>query len=122
LRIRIRLPRAAAAQSADDEKIVAKRDALKRKYAAAAALRTKKVDEIRELLAIPADPSDEAAVEFIAQWLETGQVSVPAELKGDAQRLLHEWQSIHMACVEIQCELDRLGEAEPPLSIKGRGR
>jgi len=111
-----------AAQAADDEKIVAKRDALKRKYAAAAALRTKKVDEIRELLAIPANPSDENAVEFIAQWLETGQVSVPTELKTRAQRLLREWQSIHMACVEIQCELDRLGEAELPLSIVGRRR
>jgi len=99
---------------------VAKRDDLKRKYASAAALRTKKVDEIRELLAIPPDPSDEEAVEFIAQWLETGQVSVPAELKAKAQRLLREWQSIHMVCIEIQCELDRLGEAEPPLSKEKR--
>lgn len=90
---------------------------LKKKYAAAAELRMKKVDEIRELLAIPPDPRDERAVEFIAHWLETGQVSVPIELKTEAQRLLREWQSIHMACVEIQHELDQSGRVEPPLSI-----
>jgi len=101
---------------------VAKRDDLNKKYASAAALRTKKVDEIRELLAIPPDPSDEEAVEFIAEWLETGQFSVSDELKAKAQRLLREWQSIHMACVEIQCELDRLGEVEPPLSIVEKRR
>jgi len=95
---------------------------LKKKYAAAAELRMQKVDEIRELLAIPPDPRDEQAVEFIAHWLETGQVSVPLELKTEAQRLLREWQSIHMACVEIQHELEQLGEAEPPLSIVGRRR
>jgi hypothetical protein len=49
LRVRIRLPR--AVQAADDEKIVTKRDDLKKKYAAAAELRMKKVDEIRALLA-----------------------------------------------------------------------
>ena len=92
-----------------------KREDLETKYKAAAELRTKKVDEIRELLAIPPDPRDEKAVEFIAQWLETGQVS-------EAQRLLREWQSIHTACVEIQYELDLLDEAEPPLSIVGRRR
>jgi len=101
---------------------VTKREDLKRKYMAAAELRTKKVDEIRELLAIPPDPRDEKAVEFIAQWLETGRVSVPTGLKTKAQRLLREWQSIHTACVEIQYELDLLGEAEPPLSIVGRRR
>jgi hypothetical protein len=121
LRIRIRLSRAAA-EAADDEKIVTKRDDLKKKYAAAAALRTKKVDEIRELLAIPPDPSDEKAIEFIAQWLETGQVYVPTKLRTKAQRLLREWQSIHMACTEIQYELDRLDEAEPPLSMVARRR
>ena len=119
MRTRIRLSRTAV-QAADDEKIVTKRDDLKKKYAAAAALRMKKVDEIRELLAIPADPSDEQAVEFIAQWLETGQVSVPTQAKSKAQRLLREWQSIHITCVEIQCELDRLGEAEPPLPVERR--
>jgi hypothetical protein len=110
LRTRIRLSRAAV-QAADDEKIVTKRDDLRKKYEAAAALRTKKVDEIRELLAIPPDPSDEKAVEFIAQWLETGRVSVPSKLRSKAQRLLREWQSIHTACVEIRRQL---GEAELP--------
>ena len=81
---------------------------LKRKYAAAAELRSKKVDEIRELLTIPPDPGDEEAVKFIAQWRKTGQVSVPAQLKSKVQRLLHEWHSIHMACIEIQNELDQL--------------
>jgi len=116
--------RAAAPGSsvADNENIVAKPDDLKKKYASAATLRTKKVDEIRELLAIPPDPNDEEAVEFIAQWLETGQVSVRAELKAKAQRLLREWQSIHMTCVEIQCELDRLGEAGQPLSLVKKQR
>ena len=120
-RIRIWLPRAAA-EAGDDEKIVTKRDDLRKKYAAAAALRTKKVDEIRELLAIPPDPSDEKAVEFVAQWLETGQISVPTKLRTKAQRLLREWQSIHIACIEIQTELDRLGEGEPPLLMVGRRR
>jgi len=116
LRTRIRLSRSAV-QAADDEKIVTTRDDLRKKYEAAAALRTKKVDEIRELLAIPPDPSDEKAVEFIVQWLETGRVSIPGKLRSKAQRLLREWQSIHMACVEIQRQL---GEAEPPLSMSGR--
>ena len=101
-----------------------KREDLKKKYAAAAELRMKKVDEIRELLAIPPDPRDEEAVEFIAHWLETGQVSVTSELKTKAQRLLCEWQSVHMACIEIQCELERLGvkEAPPPAAEVGRRR
>jgi len=101
---------------------VTKQEGLKKKYAAAATLRTKKVDEIRELLAIPPDPRDEVTVEFIAHWLNTGQVSVRTELKTKAQCLLREWHSIHMACIEIQCELERLGEAEPPPSIVRRRR
>jgi hypothetical protein len=88
--------------------IVTKRQDLKKKYATAAELRTKKVDEIRELLAISSDPGDEQAVKFIAQWRETGRVSVPAQLKTKVQRLLHEWHNIHMACIEIQNELDLL--------------
>ena len=56
------------------------RDDLKKKYAAAAELRMKKFDEIRKLLAIPPDPRNAEAVEFIAHWLETGQVCVPIEL------------------------------------------
>jgi hypothetical protein len=87
---------------------VTKRKDLERKYAAAAELRSKKVDEIREPLTIPPDPGDEEAVKFIAQWRETGQVSVPAQLKTKVQRLLQEWHSIHMACIEIQNELDQL--------------
>jgi hypothetical protein len=99
------------------------RQDLKKKYATAAELRAKKVDEIRELLATPPDPSDEEAVKFIARWRETGQVSVPAQLKTKAQRLLREWQSVHMACIEIQDELEQLRKkrrvtaAEPPLPI-----
>jgi hypothetical protein len=92
--------------------IVTKRQDLKKRYTAAAKLRTKKVDEIRELLGIPPDPGDEEAVEFIGQWRETGRVSVPAQLKTKAQRLLREWHSIHMACVEIQDELARLDQTE----------
>jgi len=98
---------------------VIKRDDLKKKYTAAAKLRIKKVDEIRELLAIPHDPRDKQAVEFIARWLETGLIPVAAELKTKAERLLREWQSIHMACIEIQYQLDRLGKnatRAPPLS------
>lgn len=87
-----------------------KRQDLSKKYAAAAELRTKKVDEIRELLAIPPDPGDEEAVKLIARWRETGQVSVPAQLKTKAQRLLREWHSIHMMCIEIQDELEQLGK------------
>jgi hypothetical protein len=67
---------------------VTKRQDLKRKYAAAAKLRTKKVDEIRE----------------------TGQVSVPRQLRTEAQRLLREWHSIHLASIEIQDELARFGK------------
>jgi hypothetical protein len=106
--------------------IVTKREELKKKYAAAAELRTNKVGEIRELLATPPDPRDEQAVKFIAQWRETGRVSVPAQLKTKAERLLREWHSIHMACIEIQDELEQLGNQrrvtapEPPLSILGR--
>jgi hypothetical protein len=107
---------------------VTERQDLKRKYAVAAELRTKKVGEIRKLLAIPPDPRDEDAVEFIARWRETGQVSVPAQLKTKAQRLLREWQSAHMACIKIQDELEQMGSkrrftvAGPPLSIVGRRR
>ena len=84
---------------------------LKRKYAAAAKLRTQKVDEIRELLTIPRDPGDEEAVKFIAQWRDTGEVSVPAQLETKAQRLLREWHSIHLVCIETQNELGLLGKA-----------
>jgi hypothetical protein len=106
--------------------IVTKREELKKKYAAAAELRTNKVVEISELLAIPPDPRDEQAVTFIAQWRETGRVSVPAQLKTKAERLLREWRSIHMACIETQDELEQLDNqrrvtaAERPLSILGR--
>jgi hypothetical protein len=88
--------------------IVTKRQDLERKYAAAAELRTRKVDEIRELLAIPPHPGDEEAVEFIARWRETGEVSVPAQLLTKAQRLLREWHSMHKACIEIQNEFEQI--------------
>ncbi|MFY9840007.1 MAG: hypothetical protein WAK55_26765 [Xanthobacteraceae bacterium] len=94
-----------------------KRQDLKKGYAAAAKLRTEKVDQIRKLLGIPPDPADKEAVEFIAQWRETGHVSVPAQLKAKAQRLLREWHSIHMACIEIQDELARLGQTATPRRI-----
>jgi hypothetical protein len=103
---------------------VTKRQDLKKKYAGAAELRTKKVAEIRKLLAIPSD-GDEEAVEFIAQWRETGRVPVPPQLKTRAQRLLREWHSIHMACIEIQDEweqLDRMTGAEPSLPVVRRRR
>jgi hypothetical protein len=104
---------------------VTERDDLRKKYAAAAELRAKKVVEIGELLAIPPDPGDEEAVRFIALWRETGRVSVQAQIKTKAQRLLREWHSIHMACIEIQDELEqleRMTAAEPTLSIVGRRR
>jgi hypothetical protein len=108
---------------------VTKREDLEKKYIAAAELRIKKVDEIRELLAIPPDPADEEAVKFIVHWLETGQVPVATELKTKAQRLLREWHGIHMACVEIQVEVERLGKkatprpaTEPTLLTVGRRR
>ena len=88
-----------------------KRQDLLKRYAAAAELRSKKVDEIRELLAIPPNPGDEEAVKFIAQWRETGEVSVPAQLETKAQRLLREWHSIHLVCIETQNELGLLGKA-----------
>jgi hypothetical protein len=91
--------------------IVTKRQDLKKKYATAAELRTEKVDKIRQLLAISPDPGDEEAVKFIAQWRETGQVPVSAQLKTKVRRLLHEWHSIHMTCIEIQNELDPLDKA-----------
>jgi hypothetical protein len=99
---------------------VNKRQDLKEKYASAAELRTKKVVEIGELLAIPPHPGDEEAVKFIAQWRETGRVSVPTQLKTKAQRLLREWLSIHMACIEIQDELeqpDRIIATEPQTTL-----
>jgi hypothetical protein len=99
------------------EVIVTKPQDLKRKYAAAAELRTRKVDEIRELLAIPPHPGDEEAVEFIARWRDTGEISVPAQLLTKAQRLLREWHSIHKACVEIQNEFEQLGKKANPRRI-----
>jgi hypothetical protein len=108
--------------------LVTKRQDLKKKYAAAAGLRTKKVDEISKLLGIPRDPDDQEAVKFIPQWRETGKVSVPAHLKTKALRLLREWHSVHMVCIEIQNELEQLGNkrqvsaAEPALPIIGRRR
>jgi hypothetical protein len=89
------------------EVIVTKRQELERKYAAAAELRIRKVDEIRELLAIPPHPGDEETVKFIARWRDTGEISVPAQLSTKAQRLLREWHSIHKACVEIQNEFEQ---------------
>jgi hypothetical protein len=77
--------------------IVTEQEDLKKRYAAAAELRSKKVDEIRELLAIPPGPGDQEAVKLIAGWRETGQVCVPAEQKTKTQRLLREWQCIHIA-------------------------
>jgi hypothetical protein len=99
------------------EVIVTKRQGLKRKYAAAAELRTRKVDEIRELLAIPPHAGDEEAVEFIARWRDTGEISVPAQLLTKARRLLREWDSIHKACVEIQNEFEQLGKKANPRRI-----
>jgi hypothetical protein len=96
---------------------VTKREDLEKKYAAAAELRTRKVDEIREMLAIPPSPADEEAVRFIAQWRETGQVFVAAELKTKAQQLLREWHSIHMACIEIQDEFEQLGKEAAPRRV-----
>jgi hypothetical protein len=96
---------------------VTKRQDLERKYAAAAGLRTKKVDEIRDLLAIPPEPGDQEAVKFIAQWRETGEVLVPTQLLNKAQRLLREWDSIHKACIEIQNEFEQLNKKASPRRI-----
>jgi hypothetical protein len=96
---------------------MAKRQDLLKRYAAAAELRSKKVDEIRELLAIRPDPGEEETVKFIAQWRETGQVSVPALLETKAKRLLREWYSIHLVCIETQNELGQLGKAGTPRLI-----
>jgi hypothetical protein len=107
---------------------VTERQDLKKRYAAAAKLRTKKVDEIRQQLGILPDAGDEEAVKFIARWRETGKVPIPAHLRTKTQRLLREWHSIHMACIGIKDELEQLGNrrritgAEPSFSIARRRR
>jgi hypothetical protein len=61
---------------------------------AAAELRTKKVDEIRELLAVRPDPGDEEAVKFIALWRETGENQKSKIRSNKASGTLHAGQRL----------------------------
>jgi len=80
----------------------------KKQWFAGVDLRSRKMDEIRELLSIPPDEDDTSrAIEQIEHWLKTGEICVSVELRAKAQQLVSEWYALHEVCVEIQDEYER---------------
>ena len=86
-----------------------RRQDLKREWLVVAELRLEKLEEIRELLSISPDANADEAVRIIKWWRETGDVSVPAELKNHGDRLLREFHTLNEVSLEI---LDELAPSE----------
>jgi len=68
-----------------------------------------KLEEIRELLSISPDANADEAARIMKWWRETGDVSVPAELKNHGDRLLREFHTLNEVSLEI---LDELAPSE----------
>jgi len=81
------------------------RQDLKREWLVVTELRLDKLEEIRELLSISPDANADEAVRIMKWWRETGDVSVPAELKNHGDRLLREFHTLNEVSLEIFDEL-----------------
>ena len=86
-----------------------RRQDLKRGWLVVTELRLDKLEEIRELLSISPDANADEAVRIMKWWRETGDVSVPAELKNHGDRLLREFHTLNEVSLEI---LDELAPSE----------
>jgi len=86
-----------------------RRQDLKRGWLVVTELRLDKLEEIRELLSISPDADADEAVGIMKWWRETGDVSVPAELKNHGDRLLREFHTLNEVSLEI---LDELAPSE----------
>jgi hypothetical protein len=86
-----------------------RRQDLKREWLVAAELRLEKLEEIRELLSISPDADADEAVRIMKWWRETGDVSIPAKLKNQGDRLLLEFHRLNEVKLEI---LDVLAPSE----------
>jgi hypothetical protein len=82
-----------------------------------AALRLKKLDEIRELLSIPRDTDYSEIISIVKWWRETGaaEPSVPAELTTEVNRLICDFQSLNKAGMEILDKLTSKTSTQPEL-------
>jgi hypothetical protein len=86
-----------------------RRQDLKRGWLVVTELRLDKLEEIRELLSISPDANADEAARIMKWWRETGDVSVPAELKNHGDRLLREFHTLNEVSLEI---LDELAPSE----------
>jgi hypothetical protein len=86
-----------------------RRQDLKREWLVVTELRLDKLEEIREILSISPDANADEAVRIMKWWRETGDVSVPAELKNHGDRLLREFHTLNEVSLEI---LDELAPSE----------
>ena len=82
------------------------RQDLKEEWLIVAELRSKKAEEIRELLSISANADLEEVLRIIKWWRETGDGNTtPAKLKSHADRLLREFHRLNQLRFEILDEL-----------------
>jgi len=86
-----------------------RRQDLKREWLVVTELRLDKLEEIREILSISPDANADEAARIMKWWRETGDVSVPAELKNHGDRLLREFHTLNEVSLEI---LDELAPSE----------
>ena len=82
-----------------------RRQDLKRGWLVVTELRLDKLEEIRELLSISPDANADEVGRIMKWWRETGDVSVPAELKNHGDRLLREFHTLFEVSLEILDEL-----------------
>jgi hypothetical protein len=82
-----------------------------------AALRLKKLDEIRELLSIPRNTDYREVISIVKWWQETGAAdpSVPAELKTEVNCLICDFQSLNKTDMEILDKLTSKTSTQPEL-------
>jgi hypothetical protein len=84
---------------------------LEEEWLIVAELSAKKLGEIRELLSISSKADAEEVLRIMKWWREVGDGSIPAKLKNEAHRLLHDFHSLNEASVEILDELEAVAPA-----------
>ena len=82
---------------------------LETEWLVVADLCSQKLEEITELLSISPDADADEVLGITKWWRETGDVSIPAELKNHGDRLLREFHRLNEVSLEI---LDELAPSE----------
>jgi hypothetical protein len=92
-----------------------RRQDLEEEWLVVAELRSKKTEEIRELLSISPNADAEEVLRIMKWWRETGDGSIPAKLKSHADRLVREFHRLNERRLEILDELLAIAPATTSL-------